>query len=224
MPRVGFTPSFCTGYDVNLIELLNHDEDALAHLLSQQRQLNVGLVLVSVADDERVAVTLHGDDGVQLRLAAGLQSEVELASVGDDFLHDGLHLVYLDGVDDVALALVVILLGSLLEARCGLLDAVVENVGEAKEHRRGDVAQLQFIYYLTQIGRLAVLEGRDTHVAFLVDREVRGAPAVDVVELLRVFNSPLFQINKLANKRINEFLAALFRKCYRVPSERINEL
>ena len=77
-------------------------------------------------------MTLNGDDCVQLWLAASLQSQVELTSVGDDFLHHGLHLVDLDGVDDVALALVFILLGSLLEARSGLLDTVVEDVGEAQ--------------------------------------------------------------------------------------------
>ena len=49
----------------------------------------------------------------------------------DDFLNDGLHLVHLNRVYNEVLALVFVLLGSLLKAAGGLLDTVVENVGEA---------------------------------------------------------------------------------------------
>ena len=56
------------GYDFKLVELLHHDEDSLAHLLCQECELYIVLVFVSVAYDERIALTLHCDDGMQLRL------------------------------------------------------------------------------------------------------------------------------------------------------------
>ena len=139
------------GNDVKLVQLLHHDEYLLAHLLCQQCQLDVALVLVAVAHDDRVALALHGNDGVQLGLRAGLYAEVELPSVRDDFLHHGLHLVHLDGIYHVVLAFVVVFLGGFLEAAPRLLDAVVENVGEAKQHGSGDVAKLQLVHHLAQV-------------------------------------------------------------------------
>ena len=58
----------CTGNDVELVQFLNHNKDAFAHLLCQQCQLNVALVFVAVAHDDRVALALHSDNGVQFGL------------------------------------------------------------------------------------------------------------------------------------------------------------
>lgn len=165
------------------VHLLNDDEYALAHLLRQQRQLDVALVLVAVADDDRVALALYGYHGVQLGLRAALQSEVELASVRDNLLNDGLHLIYFDRIDDEVLALIVVLLSRLLEAARSLLDAVVKNVGEAQQHRRRNVAQLQFVHHVAQVNLYVVFAWRHVHVALVVYTEVRRAPTVDVVEL-----------------------------------------
>ena len=106
----------CLRDDVYLVELLHHDEDALAHLLCEEGELDVALVFVSVADYERVALTLHGDDGMELRLGTGLKTEVELAAMADDLFHHGLHLVHLDRIYHEALSLVVVGLGCLLKA------------------------------------------------------------------------------------------------------------
>ena len=68
-----------------------------------------------------------------------LQSEVELLTVRDDFLHDRLHLVYFDRIDDKVFSLVSILfLGFLKTAGC-LLNAVVEDVWETEQYRSVDV-------------------------------------------------------------------------------------
>ena len=123
------------GYELELVHLLHDEEDALAHLLGEQGELDVALVLVAVADDERVAVGVHGYHRMQLRLRACLQSEVELLAVADDFFHYGAHLVDLDGVDDEVLRLVSVFLGGNLEAAGSLLDAVVQDVREADQHR-----------------------------------------------------------------------------------------
>ena len=57
-----------SGNQSYLAHLLNNDKYALAHLLCEQRQFDVALVLVAVAHDDRVALALHSDNGVQLGL------------------------------------------------------------------------------------------------------------------------------------------------------------
>ena len=170
------------GDDVNLVELLYDDEDALAELLGEQRQFDVALILVAVADDERVALALLGDNGVELGLGAGLETEVELTAMGNHLVNDGLHLIDLDGIDDVALALVVVLLARLVVAFGHLLDAVVEDVGETEQYGGGDVAQGEFVHQFAQVDVYVVLGGRDIDIALLIDTKIGGAPAFDVVE------------------------------------------
>ena len=182
----------CPGNEVYFVELLHHDEDALAHLLRQQSQFDVALILVTVADDERVALALYGDDCVQLGLRPGLQSQIELASVGDDFLHHRLHLIHLNRIDDEVLGLESVLLSCLLEAGRSLLDTVVKNVGETEQHRRRDITQGELVHDIAQVYLRVVLTGRDIHVTLAVYAEVRCAPSRDVVQFLRIFNRPLF--------------------------------
>ena len=176
--------------EVYLVELLHHDEDSLAHLLGQQGQLDVAVVLVAIAHDEGVALALHGDDGMELGLGAGLQSQVELAAVADDFLHHRLHLVHFDGVDDEVLPLVAVFLLGLLEAAGRLLDAVVQDVGKPQQDGGGDVAQCEFVHHVAQVYLRVVLTRSDKHIPLLIDTKIRGAPAVDVVELLRILDGP----------------------------------
>jgi hypothetical protein len=68
-------------------------------------ELDVALIFVTVADDERVALALNGDHGMQFRLGAGFKTEVELAAMADNLFHYRLHLVHLDRIDDKVLAL-----------------------------------------------------------------------------------------------------------------------
>ena len=169
--------------DVQLVELLHHEVDALAHLLSQQSHLDEALVLVAVAHHERVGVGVDTDDGMQLRFGAGFETQVELLAMLDHLLHHGAHLIHLDRIDNEVLSLIAILLGRLLEAAGNLLDAVVQDVGEAQQHRRRNVAQLQFVHHVAQVNLYVVFAWRHVHVALVVYTEVRRAPTVDVVEL-----------------------------------------
>ena len=164
----------------------------LAHLLSQQGQFDVSLVFVAVADNDRVALALNGDDGVQLGFGACLYAEVELASVGDDLLDNRLHLVHLDGIYHVVLALVVVLLGGFLETAPRLLDTVVKNIGETQQDRRCDIAQRQLVHHLTQVNLHIVLAGCDKDISLVVDAKIAGAPTVDVVQLTGIVDGPLF--------------------------------
>ena len=179
-----------TGDDLKLVEFLYYDEDALAHLLCKQSQLDIALVLVAVADDERVALTLNGDDGMELGLGTGLKTKVKLATMGDDLLYYGLHLIHLDGIDDKVFSLVMILLGSLLKTAAGLLNTIIEYIGEAKEHGWSDISQGQLVHHLSEIYLSLILAWGDIHVTVLIYSKVRGAPSADVIELLRIFDSP----------------------------------
>ena len=120
---------------------------------------------------------------MQLRFRTSFQSQVELATVRDNLFHDRLHLVYLDGVDDIVLAFVVILFGSFLETAPRFFNAIVENVREAQQHRGCDVAQHQFVHHFAQVNLRTVLAGRHKDIALFVDSEVAGSPAIDVVKL-----------------------------------------
>ena len=127
---------------------------------------------------------------MQLRLGASLNAQVELLAVRDDLLNDRLYLVHLDRIDHVVLAFVLILLGSLLETAPGLLDTIVQNVGKTQQYRSLHVTKCQLIHHLTDIYLCGVLARRHIDITLFVDTEVAGTPAVDVVELTRVFNRP----------------------------------
>ena len=180
------------GDDGQLGQFLDDEEDALAHLLRQQSQFDEVLVLVPVADDEAVGVHVCGEHGVQFGLGACFEAQVVAFAVADDFLHDGPHLVDLDGEDDEVFALVVVLFARLAEAFVGLLNAVVEDVGEAKEYGSRDVACSQLVDDLFQVYLYAVLLGCDIDVPLFVDAKVIDSPTLDVVEFLGVLNAPLF--------------------------------
>ena len=118
------------GQDTEFHHLLYHDENLTSHFLGKQGQLDIAFVLVSVADDERMAIHVKGKDGMEFGFRACFQAHIVLVPVADEFLHHGAHLVHLDGIDNVALCLIVILLRSTFEAFRNLGDAVVQDVGE----------------------------------------------------------------------------------------------
>ena len=171
------------GDDIQLVQFLHHDEDLLTHLLCQQRQFDIALVLVTITYDDRVALTLYGDDGMQLGLGTSLYTQVELTSVRDDLFNNRLHLVHLDGIDHVVLTLVIIFLGCFLETAPGLLDTVVQDIGETQQYRGCHIAQRQFIHHLAQVNLRLVLAGRHIDITLVVDTKVTRAPSVDVVQL-----------------------------------------
>ena len=185
----------CLGYDGQFGKLLDDKEDSLAHLLSQESQLDEVLVLVAVADDEAVAVHVCGNHGMQFGFRAGLQPEVVALAVADDFFYDGAHLVHLHGEDDKVFTLVVIFLACLAETFVGLLDAVVQYVGEAEQHGSRHMAGSQVVHQLLEVHLHAVLFRRDIDMSLLVDAKVIDSPTLDVVELLRILYAPLFHFS-----------------------------
>lgn len=67
---------------------------------------------------------------MEFGLAARFESEIIFLAVADDFLHDGSHLIDLNGEDDEMLGLEVVGFLRLGKAGCRLLNAVVEDVGK----------------------------------------------------------------------------------------------
>ena len=105
-------------------------------------------------------------DRQQFRLAAGFEAEaVGLADVVD-LLDDVALLVDLDRVDAAVLALVVVVLDGVLKGLVKLADAVLEDVGEADQHGKLDVALAQLVDQLLQVDAFSgVLGGMDGDVA-----------------------------------------------------------
>ena len=179
--------------EFQLAQFLNDDKYAASHLLCQQCEFDVALVLITVADDDWISVQVGhvaGEHGMQFGFAAGFQTDVELLAVSDDFLDDLSHLVHLDGIDDEVGPLVLIFLGGLLEATRNLVDAVVQNVGETQQHGRCHLAGVQLVHDIGQIHCDTTALGRHSDMTILVDGEVLEAPASDVVEFGAILDAP----------------------------------
>ena len=131
-----------------------------AELLGEQRRLDVGAVLVAVAEDQRLGVVLQRERDQQLGLGAGLEAEVEGAAVLDQLLDHVALLVHLDRVDAAVGALVVVLGDRLLERAAELLDAASQDVGEADQEREVEAAAAQVVDELLEVDARRAGPGR----------------------------------------------------------------
>ena len=152
MPICGRTPIFSAIFEdqPQLGVLLDDRNDVAADLLGQHRRLDELGVLEAVADDRRVVVG-DGDDGQQLRLAAGFEAEAVRPAEVEHLFDDLPLLIDLDRIDAAVAALVLVLGDGAVKRRVDLAEAVLEDVGEADQHRQADAAQLQPIDQLLQI-------------------------------------------------------------------------
>ncbi len=166
-------------------ELLHHQVDPVAELLAHQCQAHVLAILVPVADDQRGAVPGEGQHGEQLRLAAGLQADAAAATLlgGEDLLDHPALLVDLDRVDGGVAAAEGLLLHGGIEGGAQLLDPVVEDVGEAHQHRQAQAGALELGDQLVQRqGRALGLAAQGAHQGMprVVHVVVAAAPLVDI--------------------------------------------
>ena len=135
-----------------LVEVLDHRDDGAAELRGERHRLDVAVVLEAVADDEPIRLVLgHRHHGEQLGLGADLEAEAELLAVAIHLFDDQALLVHLDGEHGGVAVLVVVLGDGLLEGGVQVLQAVREDVGEAHDHRRGQVARLQALDDFEQV-------------------------------------------------------------------------
>ena len=102
--------------------------------MSKKCQLDVVLVFIAIADNQRITVHVDRQHRMQFGFGACFQSEVELLAMLDDLLYHGADLVDLDGIDDEVLGIVTILLCCLIEASGSLLDTVVYDIGKTHQH------------------------------------------------------------------------------------------
>ena len=123
-------------------------------------------------------------DGQQLGLAAHFQAEAELLAVAIHlFDHEAL-LVHLDREHRGVAVLVVVLGDRLRERVVQMLEPVREDVGEAHDHGRREIALLQSLHDFEQIDlAVGVHVGPHDHMAGRIDAEIALAPGVDLVEL-----------------------------------------
>ena len=167
--RTHTDPLCKAGNQVQFVELFHNEKYSASHLLRQQSQLHIVLVLVSIADNEIVLIDIRSEHSVQLRLRAGLQPDVEFLAVAHDFVDHLTHLVHLYRIDDKVLRAIFIFLCGLLEASRNLLDAIVEDIGETQQHRSGNVTNLQLVHQFFQIDGCTTFTRSHLNVTIVVD-------------------------------------------------------
>src|SRR5262249_51463865 len=126
----------------------------------------------------------EAENGLELRLAAALESDAASLAEFDDLFDDVALLVDLDRIDGRVRAGVAELLARLLEARREILDARTEDVGESQQHRQRDPLLLEVVRDLEKVHRVVRTIFVRTHddVSRVVDVEEAGAPALDTIE------------------------------------------
>ena len=171
--------------------LLDDQDHRAAEARGEERHLDVLLVLVAVADDQRVRVLEHRHDRQQLRLRARLEAEVEGLAVLHQVLDDEALLVDLDRIDAAVGALVAVLADGVLEGLVELDDARLEDLGEADQKGQTDPPLAQLVDQTFEVDRRRPgPAGVHDEVAQVVDGEVVVPPAGDVVEVGGVGGGP----------------------------------
>ena len=165
-----------------LFELFHDEDDCFAELAAEEGVLNEARVLVAVADHEALGVRVHGERGEELGLAPGLDAEVPGLAGVDDLLHDFAELVHLDRKNPTVGRGVAGLGDRRGEGCVDRLHAVAQEVVEAHDERKCQLAAPRLGDDIHEIDRLAVALGINADMAAFVDAEVAAAPAVDVVE------------------------------------------
>ena len=171
--------------------VLLHDRDDVAtDLVREHRRLDELGVLEAVADD-RCRVVRERDDGQELRLRAGLEAEVVWLAELVDFLDDLSLLIDLDRVDAAVAALVLMLCDGAGERGVDVAEAVLEDVGEANQHREADASELESIDQFLQVDRSCRILCRvHLHVTGVVHRDIAIAPARHFIQLARLVHAP----------------------------------
>jgi hypothetical protein len=195
--RVELAPHADEGLDAALLrdvedllelgDLLEDQDDRLAHPDAVQGEADERVVLVAVRRDEAVRAEVLRERGDELRLAAGLEPVAVLAAGLDDLADDDLLLVDLDREDAAEDAVVVVFLDRVEEGLVQLLHGLVEDLREADHDGRRDAAQGDVVDDALEVDEAVVLLRRvDEEVAVVGDGEEALSPVLDAVELLGV--------------------------------------
>ena len=192
-PDKGCGAQLLAGLDdpFDLVGLLDHDHRLAAEASGEDGRLDVALILVAVADQQRLGVIHQGEGDQQFRLAAGLQTEVPALAAGHELLDDMALLVALHGEDPLVATGVAVLSNGALKGGVQSLEPVFEDVVEADQQGEPEAATFQALDEIQEIQAAAPLPfGLHADVAAGVDREIGIPPAVDAVEGCAVGRAP----------------------------------
>ena len=191
---------------VDFLGPVDGDDHLTPELLGEERGLDESLVLVSVAQDVGVGVLLEGEGDQELGLAPCLDAETVGRPVLDQFLDHVTLLVHLDRVDPAEASLVIVLGDGGVEGAEELLDAELQDVGEADEDGQVAAPALQILDQFLEIdGAFAGSLGRHLDVARFVDGEEVLAPPVHVIELGCIFDRPSPKVCLLSQLFMNSY-------------------
>ncbi len=167
---------------LQFLDLLDHDDDRFAEPAPEHGGANVGAVLVAVADDEALHILMHGERGDQLGLRAGFEAEMVFLSGIHDLFDHFAELVDFDWENAAVFVLVTEFAHRALEGAVDGGDAVPEQILEANDEREAEPALTRFLHHFEDIDRSpAFLQRADLGVSGGVDREIAGAPAINIV-------------------------------------------
>ena len=177
---------------LQLAEVLDHRDDRAAELGREDHRLDVAVVLEAVADDQPLGFAFgERHHGQQLRLRADLEAEAEIAAIAVDFLDDQPLLVDLDREHRAVAALVFVLGDGRGEGVAQARQAVAQDVREAHDDGRREVARREPGDDLVQVDLTAVRPVRPHHgMPRGIDAEVTVAPGVDAVQVEGVLDAP----------------------------------
>ncbi len=180
------------GDELELGELLDHDQHLASQLRAHERGFDVLLVLVAVAHDEGVLVVEDAHHGQELGLGAGLEAVVVGSAELRDLLDHVAVLVDLDGVDATVVAFVAVLGHGAPEGLVQIHDPALQDVGEADEQRQPYPATHHLVDQLLEIDAACLWSLRVAdYVAGVVDGEVPVRPVLDAVGFGGIGDVPL---------------------------------
>ncbi len=180
-----------------LRELLDDDDDLAPELAPEEREPEELLVLVAVADGERLGVGVHPEDDEQLALRARLEPVVVGRAGVEDLLHHLAELVHLDRVDAEVARAVPHLGDRLPEGLVDLLHPGAQHVLEPDDAGEADPPFAEVLDHVHEVDHGAGLaHGVDDDVPLVVDGEEAGSPPAQVVVLGRALDGPVRRRNR----------------------------
>ena len=141
-------------------ELLDDDDDLAPELSAEEREAEELLVLVAVADRERLGVGVHPEHHEQLALRARLEAVVVRRAGVEDLLDDLAHLVHLDRIHAEVARAVGHLRDRLRERLVDLLHARAEHVLEPDDAREADLPLADVLDHVHEVDDRARLAHR----------------------------------------------------------------
>ena len=120
---------------MQLAWLFDHQNNRGSKLAAEQCHLHVRIVFVAVANDQRFAVFVHGQNRHELGFGAGFEAVVKRATKVDNLFDHRARLIHLNGKDTAVARLVSAVGDGLRKGAIEFFDASSQYVGEAQKNR-----------------------------------------------------------------------------------------